>query len=200
METSTPWRADRHDPRERYLVRPYERERSARSSSAFVIFERPRMFRSRASSYNWSLVGPRGLRRWLRIPPRLPEEMSSRESRDASRASPCRARSLFTVRAAISSARSSEAPRSRADSLMCSYWRARFVPFFTPRGGISQPPFLSEGVLRRRSTRDGRAQTLGFGAWRAWNGRFARKGVPMYIGAGTVVALILIVLLIMLLT
>ena len=45
-----------------------------------------------------------------RSPPRRPDEMSSRESRDDSAASPCRARSLFTVRAAISSAVSSERP------------------------------------------------------------------------------------------
>src|SRR5687768_1473487 len=63
--------------------------------------------------------------------------MSRVDERDRVRDSPERARSLFTVRAAISSARSVEAPRSLALSLMCSYWRARFVPFFTPRGGIA---------------------------------------------------------------
>lgn len=52
------------------------------------------------------------------------------------RDSPERARSLLTVRAAISSARPSDAPRSFADSFTCSYWRARFVPFLTPRGGM----------------------------------------------------------------
>src|SRR4029079_152293 len=63
--------------------------------------------------------------------------MSSRESRADSLASPCRARSLLTVRAAISSAVSSDFPSSRRESLMCSYCRARLVPFFTPRGGTS---------------------------------------------------------------
>src|SRR5947207_1351660 len=42
-------------------------------------------------------------------------------------ASPARARSLFTVRAAISSAVSSDRPRSRKPSLMCLYWRSRFL-------------------------------------------------------------------------
>ena len=37
-----------------------------------------------------------------------------------------RARSLLTVRAAISSARPSGTPRSRSASRMCSYWRSRF--------------------------------------------------------------------------
>src|SRR5262249_3105294 len=69
--------------------------------------------------------------------------MSSRDSRDELCASPDRARSLLTVRAAISSARPSELPRSSSPSLMCSYWRARLVPFFTPRGGISSPSLLS---------------------------------------------------------
>src|SRR3954447_20109637 len=63
--------------------------------------------------------------------------MSWVDVRERSRDSPLRARSLFTVRAAISSARSSEAPWSSWLSLMCSYCRARLVPFFTPRGGIS---------------------------------------------------------------
>src|SRR4051794_20036966 len=62
--------------------------------------------------------------------------MSCVDVRERCRDSPLRARSLFTVRAAISSARSSEAPWSSSLSLMCSYWRARFVPSLTPRGGI----------------------------------------------------------------
>src|SRR5436305_668958 len=62
--------------------------------------------------------------------------MSCVEVRDRERDSPERARSLLTVRAAISSARPSLVPRSRWLSLTCSYCRARFVPFFTPRGGI----------------------------------------------------------------
>src|SRR5690242_16829753 len=51
--------------------------------------------------------------------------MSSIEVRLASLASPARARSLLTVRAAISSDLSSPTPRSRKPSLMCSYWRSR---------------------------------------------------------------------------
>src|SRR5215207_7873804 len=62
--------------------------------------------------------------------------MSCVDVRERWRDSPLRARSLLTVRAAISSARDSEAPCSFWLSLMCSYWRARLVPFLTPRGGI----------------------------------------------------------------
>jgi uncharacterized protein YjbJ (UPF0337 family) len=53
---------------------------------------------------------------------------------------------LFTVRAAISSARLGDAPRCRALDFTCSYWRARFVPFLTPRGGMAD-------LLRVRSMR-----------------------------------------------
>src|SRR4051812_14624851 len=53
--------------------------------------------------------------------------MSFTELRLAWRASPWRARSLLTVRAAISSATSSERPRSSRPSLMCSYWRSRLA-------------------------------------------------------------------------
>src|SRR3954454_24666502 len=69
--------------------------------------------------------------------------MSWVDVREAVRDSPERARSLLTVRAAISSARPVEAPRSFALSLMCSYWRARFVPFFTPLGGMCRPSLES---------------------------------------------------------
>src|SRR3954452_17762457 len=62
--------------------------------------------------------------------------MSRVDVRDRCRDSPERARSLLTVRAAISSARCSERPWSFSDSLTCSYWRARLVPSLTPRGGI----------------------------------------------------------------
>src|SRR5688500_5276323 len=72
--------------------------------------------------------------------------MSLVEVRERCRDSPRRARSLLTVRAAISSARSSGAPCSRWLFLMCSYWRARFVPFLTPRGGIA----LSDYPLHMR--------------------------------------------------
>src|SRR3954470_22188269 len=62
--------------------------------------------------------------------------MSRVELRERVRDSPLRARSLLTVRAAISSARLSDAPCSFSLFLMCSYWRARFVPFWTRRGGF----------------------------------------------------------------
>src|ERR1051325_1892755 len=67
--------------------------------------------------------------------------MSLRDVRDDSRASPLRARSLFTVRAAISFARLVDSPRSSALSLMCSYWRSRFLldpaGMPTPCGALS---------------------------------------------------------------
>ena len=44
-------------------------------------------------------------------------------------------------------------PRSFALSLMCSYWRARFVPFLTPRGGIANP--LSARLPRSYRCRGG---------------------------------------------
>ena len=56
-----------------------------------------------------------------RWPPRREEDMSLVDVRERVRDSPARARSLLTVRAAISSARSSEAPWSFCASLMCSY-------------------------------------------------------------------------------
>src|SRR3954451_24777025 len=63
--------------------------------------------------------------------------MSFVDVRERCRDSPLRARSLLTVRAAISSARSSDLPWSSWLSLMCSYWRARFGPFLTPAGGMA---------------------------------------------------------------
>src|SRR4051812_40460313 len=53
--------------------------------------------------------------------------MSSVDVRLAVLASPARALSLLTVRAAISSALSSGSPRSSKPSLMCSYWRSRLL-------------------------------------------------------------------------
>src|SRR4051812_24761843 len=74
--------------------------------------------------------------------------MSCVDVRERWRDSPLRARSLFTVRAASSSARDPDAPRSFALSLMCSYWRARLVPFFTPLGGMpSGYPPATPGTL-----------------------------------------------------
>src|SRR3954464_7891119 len=52
--------------------------------------------------------------------------MSVRERREDSFASPERARSLLTVRAAISFAFFFGVPRSSRLSSMCSYWRSRF--------------------------------------------------------------------------
>src|SRR2546421_10163898 len=56
------------------------------------------------------------------------------------RDSPERARSFWTVRAAISFARLVDRPCCRSLRLTCSYWRARLVPFLTPLGGIGSPP------------------------------------------------------------
>ena len=62
-----------------------------------------------------------------RSPQRRPDEMSRVEERDAVLASPVRARSLFTVAAAICFARFVDVPRSFALSLMCSYWRSSLL-------------------------------------------------------------------------
>src|SRR4051812_36011581 len=80
--------------------------------------------------------------------------MSWVEVRERCLDSPLRARSLFTVRAAISSARSSDAPCSFWLSLMCSYCRARLVPFLTPRGGIVPASFRLTGSHTRLGARD----------------------------------------------
>jgi hypothetical protein len=74
---------------------------------------------------------------------RLPDDERLRELREAEErfpdpeerfVSPASARCLFTVAPAISFARLVLRPRFMADSLMCSYWRARFA--LDPRGGI----------------------------------------------------------------
>src|SRR4051812_6214864 len=75
--------------------------------------------------------------------------MSSTEERLAVLASPARARSLFTVLAAISSARSSGRPRSSKPSLMCSYWRSRLA--FHAFCGM--PHHLRHRVFPRRRRR-----------------------------------------------
>lgn len=82
------------------------------------------MSRFLASLYSYSSVEPCEPL-WERCPPRLEEEVSLTELRLAVFDSPCWARSLFTVRAAISLARYSLSPRSKALSLMCSYCRSR---------------------------------------------------------------------------
>ena len=69
--------------------------------------------------------------------------MSFVDVREAVRDSPARAFSLLTVRAAISSARDSDAPWPFTLFLIFSYWRARLVPFLTPAGGHG---FLCERV------------------------------------------------------
>lgn len=78
------------------------------------------MFRCFASLYNCSFVGPCEPL-WERCPPRFEEDMSWIDERLAVFDSPERARSLLTVRAAISSARLVLSPRYSALSLMCSY-------------------------------------------------------------------------------
>jgi len=78
----------------------------------------------------------------LRDPPRellLREPLRERlldPRRPPREVSPASDRSLFTVRAAISSARSLLMPRRRPESLMCSYCLPRLLPLLTPRGGI----------------------------------------------------------------
>src|ERR1700761_3736705 len=84
--------------------------------------------------------------------------MSCVELRELVRDSPLRARSLLTVRAAISSARRSEEPWSSSLFLTCSYWRARLLPFLTPLGGMSNLPrslYLPLRRYPRRHTRNG---------------------------------------------
>src|SRR6185312_5579839 len=70
-----------------------------------------------------------------RVPPRLLADAPRSELRELVAVSPLRARSLLTVRAAISSARAVERPCRFSDFLISSYWRSRLLPFFTPRGG-----------------------------------------------------------------
>src|SRR5690242_1382637 len=82
------------------------------------------MLRFFASLYSCSLVRPCAPV-CDRLPPRCPDETSLIDDRLAVFDSPARARSLFTVRAAISSARLVEPPRFLTLSLMCSYCRSR---------------------------------------------------------------------------
>src|SRR5665811_2175260 len=70
--------------------------------------------------------------------------MSSVDVRLVSSASPARARSLLTVRAAISSAVSSSSPRSTRPSLMWSYWRSRLS--LHARCGMPSPLLRSPGA------------------------------------------------------
>ena len=73
--------------------------------------------------------------------------MSLVEVRELARDTPLRARSLLTVRAAISSARLSDAPLLRSLSLMCSYWRSRLLPFFTSQGVATSDHSLAVSML-----------------------------------------------------
>src|SRR3954469_15541011 len=75
--------------------------------------------------------------------------MSCRDVRDDSFASPLRARSLFTVRAAISLAFSVEAPCFLTLSLTCSYCRSRLLlqAFWGMRSLLGR--VREEGALRR---------------------------------------------------
>jgi hypothetical protein len=61
---------------------------------------------------------------------------------------PASRRSLFTVRAAISSARP-DCPRFLYDCLMCSYCRFR-LELFTPLGGILSPGPSDQFVMTPR--------------------------------------------------
>ncbi|HXZ70112.1 MAG TPA: hypothetical protein VEH31_04460, partial [Streptosporangiaceae bacterium] len=97
---------------------------SARASCALFIDERPLMRRLRASAYNWAYVGP-WAPRCERCPPRRDDDMSRVEVRLADLASPDRARSLFTVRAAISLARPVLSPRRFALASTWRYCRSR---------------------------------------------------------------------------
>src|SRR5262249_46252175 len=99
---------------------------TACSSWALLIEERPLTFLRRASWYSCSFVRPAEPER-ERCPPRRDDEMSLVDVRLACRDSPARARSLFTVHAAISSARPSGRPWARMLFLMSSYWRSRLA-------------------------------------------------------------------------
>jgi hypothetical protein len=83
--------------------------------------DRPDTPRRRASSYSCSRVRPFGRFVPDRCPPRVDGDFPRIETRERVRDSPERARSLFTVRAAISSARPVDAPRFFALALMCWY-------------------------------------------------------------------------------
>lgn len=67
--------------------------------------------------------------------------------------SPASARSLFTVRAAISFARPFDIPRSSALSFMCSYWRSRLL--LQLRCGIGRPPLVRASLRTRLTRRSG---------------------------------------------
>jgi hypothetical protein len=83
---------------------------------------------------------------------------------------------------------------------MCSYWRARFVPFFTPRGGTVAASFRSIGDGRTAMARGRNATTGAFElATRVESpGEFKRseRRSRMYIGGGLLALIIIVVLLV----
>jgi hypothetical protein len=87
-----------------------------------------------------------------------------------------------------------DVPRSRSESLMCSYCRARFVPFFVPRGGIAASFVRLSPLSYPRSAKP---QT-GFRGTRTGNYWPAKraKGDTVYIGGGALALIVLILLLI----
>ena len=123
-------------PRRSHPRPPVSQRPSARASCALFIDERPLIPRLRASEYSCSKVGPPAPR-CERSPPRRDEDMSCVDVRLAVFASPERARSLFTVRAAISSALAVLSPRCSALALMCSYCRSRLG--LDPLGNADRP-------------------------------------------------------------
>src|SRR5205823_6770831 len=84
------------------LTVAYLRLSTARWSCCLFMRERPEIPIRFASLYSWSFVRPFSPLRPERRPPRRPDDMSVRDNRDDDLASPDRARSLLTVRAAIS--------------------------------------------------------------------------------------------------
>ena len=72
-----------------------------------------------------------------RSPPRRPDEMSSVEVRERGARLAGASPLLVDGPGGDLLGATSAAPALFSLSLMCSYWRARLVPFFTPRGGIS---------------------------------------------------------------
>ena len=84
---------------------------------------------------------------------------------------------------------------------MCSYWRARFVPFSTPRGGMAPPSSLDFRltVATRVGARNigSRFQSVA-PVGTAVTGP-TTKGGTMYIGGGVLALIVIIVLLIWLL-
>src|SRR5215212_3077956 len=100
--------------------------------------------------------------------------MSRVDVRDRRRDSPERARSFWTVRAAISLARPVERPCCFWLRFTCSYCRARFVPFFTPRGGMPAPPVFSPHL--RPYPSDCRENDRPVGVW--WIGDGSGGSIP----------------------